>query len=148
MSFTLATAGRIPVVLTYEMLDPTTGDKIGDSKCRFVMRRYTSAEAKADERDAALNETQKHDSEVLDLLARYLLEPPQGFDDFPLTRAEWEAQHPGQEPGEGQAFAPDGAALSDRARAYFSRDEVYLFADHAIGQWRRKVVPQELLFRV
>lgn len=147
MSFTVQTAGVIPVVLTYQIFDTETGEKVGENTCRFLLRRYTNSEAKADERDAALNEDQRAATRVVEMFARYLLEPPRGFADFPITRPEWDRLHPGEKPSKGQQFAPDDSPLDERARAYFSREETYLICDQAMAQWRQKMMPKELSFR-
>lgn len=150
MSFTKATAGRMALRLTYFAENPETGEAITDGQgnriehsCVFFTRRRSNIDAKAAALDGALG-----DSDILEELTSITVAPPVGFTDFPLTETEWRARNPGQEPADGQQFAPDDSPLAERFKAYFGDPDLYPFVDNALVLHHRRVKPAELSFRV
>jgi hypothetical protein len=125
MGFTKKNLGIIPVTLTYQVFDAETGELTGTNECKFKFRRRTNEEAKLDVRDETLDEAVTES--VLKRFSKLLIEEPIGFDDFP--------------DGESQMT---GKSLEERAYDYFKDPEMFVFADHAMTIWWRRVAPPEL----
>lgn len=88
-------------------------------KCIFTFRRRYNSEAKAESGAAVIAEASLSN---VDRLAKLLIEPPTGFDDFPM----------------------DDRPLEERVRDYFNDPDMQSFVTYAMEGFYLRALPAEL----
>ena len=119
MGMTKEKARRVTVTLHYPQPSNGDGPTVETYDVyTFPCRRRKNAEAKAAAGEVVLSELPPN----VVKLAGLLIEEPTGFDDFPS----------------------DERPLDERALEYFSDPDMEVFATHAVSQYYRLTMPEEL----
>ncbi|HEX8087671.1 MAG TPA: hypothetical protein VF762_02385, partial [Blastocatellia bacterium] len=127
---------EVKIKLAYRMHVDEGGKPV---QLGFVFKKVRDGEAQQAKAEQALAE--KSD---LEQFAELLIEPPTGFDDFPLTSLEFQARHEEclkeipagaavAEVAAGMGVAINNAPLADRLKAYFGDDEIAYFYKDALS---------------
>ncbi|MCI0485031.1 MAG: hypothetical protein L0229_00245 [Blastocatellia bacterium] len=115
--------GRVPVKLSYTVIDDDGNER--EHGCKIVLRRRTFDEIRAEARDQAAAEEK---GETLDeprpaeRIAQLIIAEPEGFTDFPT----------------------DERPVPERAREYFSDPVMEAIGDQIVGRYVALSYPREL----
>jgi hypothetical protein len=135
---------EIKIVLSYKMHVGENGEPI---EFGFVFRNVRDGQAQEMKAELALAKKSE-----LEQFAELLIEPPTGFDEFPLTTLEFQARHKEQlkevpsgasvsEIANNLSVAINNAALAQRAKEYFSDDDIAYFYKDALNAYWSTVYP-------